>query len=403
MERQYTPLEGNKKNDLYNLEGFRPIIIDDSFLKSLGIIDVSNSAREGLREGSLNFQRLFKKGRLTSPRKYSVIDLKNKNFEMHNYTGMCPTNVIEVNPGGGSCSVSCLYCLVSDGHQIDPTVVYENYPELVGEELEKRKNNKCFFYLSPKIEAFSEPLLETGISHQILRTFIRHYEKNPNSKARLFIASKAGLKHLGFENERESITDLLKALRGKVQFNGSMGIMPEYMQEVLEPNSAPLESRLEGMRMLQEKDVYAHSVLVQPIIPCYFNELVLSKFLTDMRKSEIINLKPEFLTVNMENLAIISQYVNYFDKDLVKGLLELYVPKKNESNVKQRCRTAPDRDFSFKGINLFYEKALTYGIGVSVCNWVKSQLNLNARVSEASGAKGFRCLGYQEKLFGDNE
>jgi len=240
-------------------------------------------------------------------------------------------------------------------------------------------------------------------SHEILRTFIRHYEKNSDSKARLFIASKAGLKHLGFENERESIADLLKRLRGKVQFNGSMGIMPEYLQEVLEPNSASLESRIRGMTMLQEKDVYAHSVLVQPIIPCYFNKSVLGNFLFNMKDSEIVNLKPEFLTADMENLAIISQYVNHFDPGLLKGLLELYVSKENEDHIKQRFRTAPSREFSKEGINLFHDLAITLGIGVSVCNWVKSQLGLGIDADAFSRRLGFKCLGYQEKLFGREE
>lgn len=399
QEKEFTPLEKNKQYDLYNLKNFEPILIDDFFLKRLGIVNVSDKAKEGLREGSLKFQRLFKNHNLTSSVKYNETRLAENSLEIHNYTGKCPANVVEVNPCNGSCSISCLYCLVSDGDQAKKINVYLDYPELVEKELDKKKNENCFFYLSPKTEAFSEPLLETGISHKILRVFVKHYEKNPNSKVRLFIVSKAGTKHLKFKNNGDSVLDLLGELRGKVQFNGSIGLMPSYLSDILEPNAASLEDRLKAMKMLQERGVYAYSVLVQPIIPCYFNESSLDKLLSNLKETRIINIKPEFLTVNMENLAIISQYINHFDAYFLKSLLALYVSKENSNHIKQRCRIAPDRKFSLEGIKLFHKKSIEKEMVVSVCNWVRSEIGLNKEFGEPSEKMGFKCLGYQEKLF----
>lgn len=41
-------------------------------------------------------------------------------LEIHNYTGMCPTNVLEVTPSKGSCACACQYCLVTDGNHAAP-------------------------------------------------------------------------------------------------------------------------------------------------------------------------------------------------------------------------------------------------------------------------------------------
>ena len=52
--------------------------------------------------------------------------------------------------------------------------------------------------------------MQTGIAHRVLKEFIAHYEKHPDSKARLFIASKAGYRQLMYEYEGETILDLFE-------------------------------------------------------------------------------------------------------------------------------------------------------------------------------------------------
>ena len=83
----------------------------------------------------------------------------------------------------------------------------------------------------------------------------------------------------------------------------------------------------------------------------------------------------------------------------LKPFLELYVKESNQNHLKQRCRTAPDREFSKTGIENLVKKAGEFDIGVSLCNWVKSELKLNSSVETLSRRNGFQCLGYQNKLF----
>ncbi len=386
------------EDNVYN-ENIRTLNINEAFLRELGVdCCISQETLSGLESGCLKFSKLFQNRNLTSPKSYRLIDTEITDLEVHNYTGLCPTNVLEVNPSSGSCSISCLYCLVTDGDQIKPIIVHENYPELVARELERHKQDKVFFYFSPKTDAFSEPLLNLGISHKILRTFIEHYQQNPGSKPRLFIATKAGRKNLEAKFEGDSVFGLLEKLGKKVQFNSSIGIMPDYLREVLEPNAASFDERIDVMKKCQDAEIFAFSVLTQPVIPCYMD--LVDSYIKKMAGAWIENIKPEFLTVNMENMAIVSQYINHFDKNRLKSFLELYISKKNQDHRKQRCRTAPDRTFSLNGIMNIIEKAREYGISVSICNWVKSQLPVDISDSlKLAESRGYKCLGYQEKMF----
>jgi DNA repair photolyase len=397
MEK-FTRLE-KKETGLYDLPGFEPLILTPESLKGEGIDDIDSDTENRLFIGSLKFVELYRDRKLECGNNYTLENSVADGLEFHNYTGLCPKNVLEVSPSAGSCSISCLYCLVSDGSQEKPIRVYQNYPDIVSRELERRKDEKVFFYFSPKTEAFSEPLLESGVSHEILRRFIEHYENYPDSKARLFIASKAGTKHLNFENKGDKIIDLLEWLSGKVQFHGSVGIMPDFFHNVLEPNAPSVENRLEAMELCRDRGIYAYSVLSQPIIPCFLSEELANTYMRKMKSAKIINVKPEFLTTSMENIAIISQYVNHFDKSSLADFLRSYVSLGNRNHIKQRSRTAPDREISSKAMGLISKSAERFGIGVSICNWVKSQLNLDSSIDKASAKMGFKCLGYQENLF----
>ncbi len=401
---EYTDLGNNKEITPYNLEGFSPIIIDEDFLLDIGVREFNKPMVEKIEKGSLLFRELYEDEELTAQKDYGKFFIDSKTaLEFHNYTGICPRNVLELTPCIGSCSISCLYCLAHHDSFVDPIIVYENYPELVRNNLEKFKDRDMFFYFSPKTEAFSEPLLESGVSHEILRKFIEHYDQNPESRTRLFIASKAGPKHLMYEDKGDSILSLLSCFKDKIQFNGSIGIMPEKLQQVLEPNAPSLENRLKAMEMLQDKGIYAKSVLTQPIIPNYLEKLA-DEYICKLNDSGIINIKPEFLTASMEKIALVSQYINYFDKNSLKDFLKLYVAHENRNHIKQGLRTAPDRGFSLQGFKVLHEKAKQKGISISICNWVKSQLpgKQMKEIEKEASKRGFRCLGYQENIFKNN-
>ena len=93
---------------------------------------------------------------------------------VHNYTGICPTNVLEVTPSQGSCACACQYCLVTDGNHAAQISVFTGYAARLKVSLERNSDRQLFYYYSPKTEAFSEPHLLNGMAHEILRSFRDH-------------------------------------------------------------------------------------------------------------------------------------------------------------------------------------------------------------------------------------
>jgi hypothetical protein len=264
--------------------------------------------------------------------------------------------------------------------------------------LEEKYREHTTIIFSPKTR-LSEPTLQTGIAHNILREFITHFERHPDSKARLFIASKAGVKHLLYKHNGESIIDLMVKLKNRCQFNTSISIMPPLLRTILEPFAAPIEERLEAVLLCQKKGVMSESALVQPIFAPYLNDDNMHDFFRQLKKANIINYKPEFLTVCMENLAMIGQLTGYCDKSLEKALYEYYIAPENANHRKQRGRTAPERKLSSYYIDRLMEISKQYGLSISICYWVRQQLNISEEKIPIINSNGYQCLGYQTKLF----
>ena len=438
--------------DIYSLDGFVPQIVDKAYLDALGVeVEPSAETLEGLRRGSEVFQARME-ARTLIPRQHLILedlDPETVDTEIHNYTGRCPTLTFEINPVRG-CNVGCQYCLVTDGVHEQQLIAYENYhlyvrrllKEMNGTpwrevtqedvlernrllqelanaiekephrkkkienkitEISRGKNWNHYYYFSPKTEALQEPTLATGIAHRILREFIRHFEEYPDSNARLFVASKAGAKHLLYSYEGETILDLFVRLKDRMQFNTSVSIMPAEFRNILEPYAAPIEERLAAVRLCRENGIMANSALVQPIFTPYLTEGHIKEFFDALRGAGIINYKPEFLTACMENLAMLGQLLGHFDKDLEKKLYEDYIMPSNMDHRKQRGRTAPDRALSTENITRMMDYTKTIGMTTSICYWVRKQLKIDPKLIPVINANGFQCLGYQSRLFRDEE
>ena len=391
---------------VYQLEGFRPSRVDATYLKQLGVrVSPSADTLKALMRGSEVFAQRLEAHRLIPGQRYFLdnLDPEQEKPEIHNYTGRCPTLTYEINPVKG-CSVGCLYCLVSDGVHELPLIAHNNYELYVRRLLEQQngigsKNQEHYYYFSPKTEAFQEATLFTGIAHRILREFIDHYRRNPESKARLFIASKAGARHLRCEYEGESILDLFSRLGNKMQFNTSVSIMPDALRVLLEPCAAPIGERLAAVKLCREAGIPANSALVQPIFPPCLTDSEIRRFFDALHEAGIINYKPEFLTVGMENLAMLGQYLGFFDKDLERQLYEDYLLPSNEDHRKQRSRTAPDRKRSLEDIRRMMAYTDSIGMSTSICYWVRMQLGISEETIPLVNRNGFQCLGYQRKLF----
>ena len=433
--------------NVYNLPGFRPSIVDRAYLSDLGIsVEPSAECVNKLKAGSEIFLERFKNHSVIPVQNLVLenIDPETLETEIHNYTGRCPTLTFELNPVKG-CNVGCQYCLVTDGVHEQTLTAYENYHLYVRKllkdmnspaadideadvqkknrllqelaeaiesapekkrsienritEVSRGKNWNHYYYFSPKTEALQEPTLKTGIAHRILKEFIAHFEEYPDSNARLFIASKAGVKHLLCEYEGETILDLFGKLKDRMQYNISVSIMPKAFRDILEPYAAPISERLEAVRLLAARGIMANSALVQPIFTPCLTDAEIRSFFDSLKEVGIINYKPEFLTACMENLAMLGQLLGYFNKDMERRLYEDYIIPSNEDHRKQRGRTAPDRALSIENIRKMMNYTNTIGMSTSICYWVRKQLQIDQKLIPLINENGFQCLGYQSRLF----
>ena len=402
----YSPLYV-PETDLYRMEGFRPPLVDAAYLGRLGVkAQPSPAMLEGLEQGSRIFARRLEERKLLPRTQFELIDIEPAEVvpEIHNYTGRCPTLTYEINPVRG-CGVGCQYCLVTDGVHEQPLTAVRNYHLYVRRLLEEKngagsENRNHYYYFSPKTEAFQEATLLTGIAHRILREFIDHFRRHPGSRARLFIASKAGARHLEVADGGETVLDLFARLKDRMQFNTSVSIMPKPFRDLLEPYAAPLEARMAAVRLCRERGIPADSALVQPIFTPYLTEEHIRSFFDALHREGIVNYKPEFLTACMENLAMLGPLLGLTDPRMERQLYEDYLLPSNEDHRKQRARTAPDRRLSLEGIRRMMAYTDTLGMSVSICYWVRRQLDIPESLIPLVNRNGFQCLGYQSKLFG---
>ncbi len=391
-----------------DLKGFAPLDIENTVLNEPGRdYTISQNVTSELLRGSEWFGQLYKNNNLTPGNHYQEsLTESNEELEIHNYTGLCPTNVLEVSPSSGSCAVACQYCLVTDGNHVKPITVYTNYAERLANSLERNRNRSIFYYFSPKTEAFSEPHLFNGIAHEIIRTFVRHFDRHPDSAIRIFIATKGGPRHLDITHKGDSLFSLMSLIASKIQLNGSIGIMPKYLRDVLEPNAASIEERLDTLVKCRELGIYAESVLCQPLMLPYLTDENIDKYFALLVSAGVRNIKPEFLTTEIRNLVILANYINYFDPKLVKEFFRPYLSDENQNHIKQRSRIAPERSVCVEYLKKIQHAAEQHGITISLCNWVKHELGANAEwvrsIDKVSAANGYRCLGYQTRLFPDN-
>jgi DNA repair photolyase len=389
----------------YDLENFAPLTIDKNLLVERGIdYTIHSDVAAKLVEGSEWFNTLYESKNLTPGNHYveGLTDI-NEELEIHNYTGMCPTNVLEVSPSGGSCAVACQYCLVTDGNHVKPITVYTNYTEKLANSLERNCDKPIFYYFSPKTEAFSEPHLYNGLAHDIMQTFVKHFDKHPDSALRVFIATKAGPRHMQIKHNGDSLFDVMGRIASKIQVNGSIGIMPKYLQDVLEPNAATVAERLEVLVQCRELGMSSESVLCQPLLLPYLTDENISTYMGQLKAAGVINIKPEFLTTEIRNLVILAQYINHFEPKIIGEFFHPYLGDENQDHIKQRSRLAPRKDVCVKHLENIRDIAKQHGITISICNWVKRELSIEAEwvktVDHGSAANGYRCLGYQTNLF----
>ena len=138
----------------YELDQFKPITINNDFLVNIGIdYPITEEVNAQLLGGSEWYLKLFENKALNPESNYILSETDpEKELEVHNYTGICPNNVLEVSPSEGSCSIGCQYCLVTDGNHTQKINVFRNYDKRLANSLERNWKRNIFYYFSPKTE-----------------------------------------------------------------------------------------------------------------------------------------------------------------------------------------------------------------------------------------------------------
>lgn len=403
--KPYSNLETH--GDPQTMPGFAPIEIDDARIDSFNLpYPISREVRDALKAGSQRYRSLFDNNALQPGATYLEAETDpDPELEIHNYTNICPTNVFEVTPSVGSCSIACQYCLVTDGNQCKPITVFTNYTDKLRNSLERNADKAVFYYFSPKTDAFSEPHLVSGVAHDILRTFIDHFDRHPQSPVRLFICSKAGLKQVSVAHKGDTILSLAGKLAGYAQWNGSIGIMPQYLRNILEPHAGTIADRLAVMRRCQEMGLVSDSVLCQPLILPYLTPETVEEYMAALAGAGVVNIKPEFLTAELANLSLIAQYIHHYDPERLAEFFQSYLMAENQNHIKQRSRLAPEKGICVEKLELIRDTAKKYGISISICNWVRRELMQKSdwvsTIAKDTGSieKGYACLGYYVRFF----
>jgi DNA repair photolyase len=365
------------KNDLYEMKGFNPRIINQDYLNELKVsVRPSNETLEELKQGSMSFAEKYKKKAFIAKLSWQEKDIPmDKPLKHHRYTCKCPTDILEVDPVVG-CNVNCLYCLVTDGDHSAQKTVYKNYASYLNRRLQENRDSYYCYYLAPQTEPFQESTLQTGIAHDILRTFISHFKENPKSKSFVFVLSKAGQEELQYESKGKTIIDLMSELRDKLVYHTSISVIPPKLCPMLEPRAATNEDRLEAVMMCQKHGIKANWAVMQPIMPLFITDRMMDEVFKELKEANIEGCKPEFLTLSVRNIAWIGQLIGQLDKNMERQFYELYISPENMNNVKHRNRIAPDRKATHKAMMILKEYADKYGLEMSICHWVRNELNI---------------------------
>lgn len=365
-------------NNLYDMPGFTPRIIDQAYLRELKVREKpSPETFHELQRGSSAFIEKYNNKTLINELTCYFKDISfDEPLRTHRYTSRCPVDVLEVNPIVG-CNVNCLYCLVTDGDHSAPKVAYQNYSAYLKQKLEEENGVEHIYYFAAKTEPFQEATLQTGIAHNILREFITYFEKNPKSESKVFILSKSGKEELQYKSNGDTILDLMRELSDNLVYDTSISIMPSELYPILEPRAASNEKRLEAAVMCQESKVHGNWAVIQPIIPPYLTDEIIDDLMKKLRKANIAGFKPEFLTLSIKNLSWIGQLIRHFDKNMERELYECYIAPENINNVKHKNRLAPNHKFAHKGMMTLKKYADKHGLTMNICNWVRSELDIS--------------------------
>ena len=309
----------------------------------------------------------------------SIIEIKP-----HGNKRTCNRNMLEINPTVG-CQFQCQYCnaYAQTGDNFSEVKVYIDYPQYLKEYLEEHKGevDRIFFYFSPKIDAFQDCLIETGITKAILEILMEY-------NARYIIVTKGGVPN-------DEICELLIKSKHLNQFLISCSMPNEETRILLEPHAASIQERLNFAKYLVDNGIRTTAIF-SPILPINNGEYIkqyidyyLSINITHFRLNyaelshdclnSLINLLPQYA----ENLKI------YMDNEAERT--EWQIPYKN-AKINRYFPSVMYMHDSFEELRA-YAKNINKDATFSICNSLCEKKELSGFNNEAFKA-GFGCIGY---------
>ena len=374
---------------------FQPQIIDNDYFEKNGInVRLSENLNRQVREISSKFASGYEAvGGLQN----SLVEFVKVPFDTplpkHGDSPNCPVNILELNPAYDACDIGCQYCQTTDGCHLNTIKVIKNFPEYYANILENNDGADIIYYASPQTEIFQKPLMDSGVTMGIFSAFKKHLEENPKSEAKMFVVTKIDITELGGLRKAKEVAQMLASLQPALRLSGSVGMMPDDLRAIIEPKAKDFESRMDFIRLCQKEGLDIKSVLFQPIIDTLADEEILNKYLKMLSGMGIEHMKPEFLTISLENTIYFAQLVGSYDKNLEKAIWENRLAV-DEDKISKKIRRIPPQNREYIRDKYLQIKriAKTYGIETTLCSWTRKNYELPEYNLE-SLSRGRGCMG----------
>ncbi len=298
----------------------------------------------------------------------------------------CNKNMLEINPSIG-CQFQCQYCNAytqEENNDFQSIKVYIDYPYYLEEFLETHKEQlkNLFFYFSPKIDAFQECLLESGVTEKILQLFKKY-------GARYIIVTKGGIPN-------EKICNILNETREKNQILISCSMPSEAIRKIMEPGAAGIIQRLEFAKYCVEHFINVTAIF-SPIFPVD-NYQYVRDYIKYYLNIGITHFRLNFAEISLYSLDKIVTLLPEYKEDFIK----IYLDEKIENTDwkvpykdVQICRRFPSLKYMggvFRDLKI-YAKSINKKATFSICNSLCIEKELYKFNDEAFSA-GFGCIGY---------
>ncbi|KXG77457.1 radical SAM family protein [Thermotalea metallivorans] len=292
-------------------------------------------------------------------------------------------NAHELNPAIG-CDFLCRYCSMYSQYETEehiPVKIYKDYPSYLKEYITNHKNKESLiFNFSPKTDAFSPCLIESGMTESILKIL------NEES-VRYYILTKAGL-------PPKEIQDLLIKSKEKNQIIISSGLPDEEVEAVLEPGAPPSTKRLEFAEFCSKNGIRVTGI-VAPYLPIDEDNTYAQKVFNRYLDSGIKHASVQVLKLSVDCLNRMCELLPKHEQRL-KQLFDINNIKPIEWRLpggKTVTRFYADSSYLEKEFKKLKLIARDMGMTVSTCKDVCININ-DTNYNFEAHQSGYNCVGF---------